>query len=139
MSYTLSAGLQSAVYNRLTNDPGIATLIGSAVFDAPLENVPDISEAEYVTIGEETVRSNDTITSRGSVHDFDVSVISGRDGFERAKQIAGAVCDALVDADLQVGGGDLVALRFLRARAVRGPAPVKRKITLRFRAVVDEL
>ncbi len=34
--------------------------------------------------------------------------------------------------------GRLVALRFLRAAAERGPAPEKRKVSLRFRAVVDQ-
>ena len=51
--------------------------------------------------------------------------------------MAGAVCAALVDAPLALGAGRLVALHFLRAGAERGRAPEKRKITLRFRAVVD--
>ena len=37
-----------------------------------------------------------------------------------------------------VGGGVLVGLRFLRAKATRGPAPEKRQVTLRFRAVLDQ-
>ena len=63
---------------------------------------------------------------------------SGRDGFDAAKQIAAAVCACLVDAPLALEPGRLVALRFLRAGAERGPAPEKRKVTLRFRAVVDQ-
>ena len=62
---------------------------------------------------------------------------SERDGFDAAKRIAAAVCACLVDAPLVLDAGRLVALRFLRAGAERGPAPEKRKVTLRFRAVVD--
>ena len=40
--------------------------------------------------------------------------------------------------DLDVEAGRVVALRFLSARAERGRAPEKRRVTLRFRAVVDE-
>ncbi len=47
------------------------------------------------------------------------------------------MCAALVDAPLALDAGRLVALRFLRASAERGRAPVKRRVVLRFRAVVD--
>ena len=63
---------------------------------------------------------------------------SGRDGFDGAKRVAAAVCAALVDAPLALEAGRLVALRFLRAGAERGAAPARRKVTLRFRAVVDQ-
>jgi hypothetical protein len=72
------------------------------------------------------------------LHDFSVIVHSGRDGFDHAKRVAAAVCAALVDAPLPFEGGRLVGLRFLRAGAERGPAPTKRTVTLRFRAVVDQ-
>jgi hypothetical protein len=54
------------------------------------------------------------------------------------KRVAAAVCAALVDAPLALASGRLVALRFLRASAERGRPPVKRRVVLRFRAVVDE-
>jgi hypothetical protein len=135
VSYEFSAGLQAAVFQRLVGDVALAGLVGGAVFDAPLSVAPD---ADYVTLGEESVRANDTKTSVGAVHDFTVTVHSARDGFEAAKRIAAAVCGCLVDAPLALEAGRLVALRFLRAGAERGPAPEKRKVTLRFRAVVDQ-
>ena len=73
-----------------------------------------------MTLGEETVRANDTKTSAGALHDFTVTVHSGRDGFDGAKRVAAAVCAALVDAPLALEAGRLVALRFLRAGAERG-------------------
>lgn len=132
MSYSFSAGLQARVYERLRADGALA---GVAIYDAPLGLAP--GDTDYVTLGEETVRDWGTKTSDGAIHDFTVTVHSGREGFAWAKQTAGAVCAALVDAPLALGTGRLVALRFLRAGAERGRAPEKRKISLRFRAVID--
>jgi hypothetical protein len=134
MSYAFSAALQAAVYQRLAGDAGLA---GTAVLDAPLEAAAP-SAADYVTLGEESARAWDTKTSAGAVHDFGVTVHSARDGFDAAKRIAAAVCASLVDAPLALATGRLVSLRFLRAVAERGPAPEKRRIALRFRAVVDQ-
>lgn len=138
MSYIYSAGLQAAIYQRLVADPGLAALVGAEIHDAPLELGRAATAPDHVTLGEEQVRANDTKTSRGALHDFSVVVHSGRDGFSSAKAIAGAVCAALVDAPLDLERGRLVALRFLRAKAERGPAPEKRRIALLFRAVVDQ-
>lgn len=137
MSYTYSSGLQAAIYQRLTADAALAELIGGAIHDAPLEPVGGLAP-DHITLGDEQVRANDTKTSRGSIHDFSVTVHSGRDGFDTAKRIAGAVCDALIDARMDLSQGRLVGMRFLRAKAERGPAPEKRRISLMFRAVVDQ-
>jgi hypothetical protein len=137
VSYALSAGLQAAVYRRLAGDAELAALAGGAIYDAPPEGAPADGMPDYVTLGAETVRPNDTMTSVGALHDFTVTVHSARDGFERAKRIAATVCACLVDAPLALDGGRLVALRFLRATAERGRAPEKRRVSLRFRAVVD--
>jgi hypothetical protein len=131
-----SVGLQAAVFARLRDDAELAALVGAAVYDAPPALAPD--ETEYVLLGEETVRANGTKTSEGALHDFSVTVVSGRDGFDGAKRVAAAVGAALVDAPLALEAGRLVALRFLRAAAERGAAPAKRRVTLRFRAVVDQ-
>lgn len=138
MSYAYAAGLQAAVYQRLVADAALWDLVGDKVYDAPLEVGPDEVAPDHVTLGEETARAWTTATSAGAVHDFDVTVHSGRDGFDAAKKIAGAVCAALIDAPLAMTGGRLVALRFLRAKAERNAAPEKRRIALRFRAVLDE-
>ncbi len=137
MSYAFSASLQAAVYGRLARDPAVAALVGARIHDAPPEPGAGEAALDYVTLGEESVRANDTATSRGAVHDFTVTVHSGRDGFDAVKRVAGAVCASLVDAPLELGAGRLVGLRFLQARADRGPAPERRRVALRFRAVVD--
>lgn len=139
MSYLYGASLQAAVYRRLTRDPNIVALVGTSVFDAPPEAAgPEDGETGYVTIGEETVRSFDTKTSRGASHDFVVTVHSGRSGFDAAKRIAAAICSSLLDASLDLDAGRLVDLRFVQARAERNSSPERRRIALRFRAVVDQ-
>jgi hypothetical protein len=44
----------------------------------------------------------------------------------------------LVDAPLALSQGALIDLRVLQAKAERGRAPEKRKVSLRFRAIVDQ-
>ena len=138
MSYAYAGGLQARVYQRLIEDPALSALIGGAVYDAPLEPALAAAGPDYVTLGEETVRPNGSKTSGGAIHDFTVTVHSDRDGFAAAKEIAAAVCDCLIDAPLALEAGRLVGLRFLRAGAERGRAPEKRRVSLRFRAVVDQ-
>lgn len=138
MSYEFAAALQAAVFGRLAADPEVAALVGGRVHDAPPAGAADEAAPDYLTLGEERVRANDTKTSRGAVHDFTVTVHSARDGFDTAKRIAGAVCASLVDAPLALAAGRLVALRFVQASAERGPAPERRRVALRFRAVVDQ-
>jgi Protein of unknown function (DUF3168) len=136
VSYALASSLQARVYARLAGDAALSALVGEAIYDAPPALTP--AETEYVTLGEESVRDFGTKTSDGAIHDFAVTVHSGRDGFDTVKRAAEAVCAALVDAPLALDAGRLVALRFLRASAERGRAPAKRRVVLRFRAVVDE-
>ena len=136
MSYAFASGLQAGVFARLSGDSTLAGLVGGAVYDAPPALTP--AETEYVTLGEETVRDFGTKTSDGAIHDFTVTAHSGRDGFDGVKRVAEAVCAALVDAPLALAAGRLVDLRFLRASAERGRAPAKRRVVLRFRAVVDQ-
>ena len=132
MSYAFAAALQAAVFARLSGDAGLQAPVYDATVGLGAEAV------DYVTIGEEEVRGFGTKTSDGAVHDFNVTAHSGSDGFDGVKRVAEAVCAALVDAPLALAAGRLVALRFLRASAERGRAPVKRRVVLRFRAVVDQ-
>jgi len=138
VSYAFAGGLQAHVYQRLIEDPALSALLGGAIYDAPLEPALGAVSPDYVTLGEETVRPNGSKTSAGAVHDFTVTVHSARDGFAAAKEIAAAVCDCLIDAPLALEAGRLVALRFLRAGAERGRTPERRRVTLRFRAVIDQ-
>lgn len=137
MTYAVAGALQKAVYTRLTADVALTALVGSAIYDAP-KPAKGGDPASHVTIGEETARAASTKTSQGAVHDFNISVHSKGEGFAKAKAIAAAICDALIDAPMVLTRGHLVALRFIWARAERGDPEEARRIVLRFRAVIED-
>ena len=135
MTYAVSYALQAAIYDRLSNDPAVSGLVDGNIFDAPPSGVvPDT----YVLIGDEVVTDRSSKTHAGAAHDITINVVSDTAGFATAKQVGGAVCDALIDADLTLGRGSLVALAFRRARAVREDSPGIRQIDLSFRALVAD-
>lgn len=135
MSYAVSAALQSAVYTTLSGDADVFAAVGDAVFDGvPSGTVPSL----YVSLGAETVRAEDDKTGSGTAHRFVVSVVTDAQGFHAAKGAAGAVCDALQDADLALTRGRLVSLRFQRASAQKIDNGSGRRIDLTFRARVED-
>ncbi|MCH2093524.1 MAG: DUF3168 domain-containing protein [Rhodobacteraceae bacterium] len=133
MTYALSAPLQAAVYQALLADAGVSGLVGADIYDAlPTGSVP----ALYVLLGDEKVKDASDGSGQGAWHDFAISVVSEADGFANAKQVAGAVSDALVDAPLTLSTGRLVSLHFVKARASREPGGLRR-INLTFRARLE--
>lgn len=135
MSYAVSAALQSAVFATLSADPDVSALVGGAVYDAlPSGTLPGL----YVSLGPEDVRSEDDKTGTGSAHRFVISVVTDVPGFRAAKEAAGAVSDALHEADMVLSRGRLVSLRFQRARAYQIDNSTGRRIDLTFRARVED-
>ena len=135
MSYGVSAALQAAVYQHLTADAALAGLVGSAIYDAlPSGTLP----TTYVTLGPESVREKSDKTGQGALHSFTVSVVTDSAGFQAAKDVAAAISDALVDADLALTRGSLVYLTFDRAVAKLEGTGTQRRIDLRFRARVED-
>jgi hypothetical protein len=134
MSYAVAAALQGAVYQCLQNDPGLSVLVGDRVYDAvPKGRLPDL----YVALGPERAVDASDKTGRGAWHEFVVSVISDDAGFQTAKEVSAAVCDALIDVGLALERGRLVALNFKRAVAQREKAG-RRRSDLTFRARVED-
>lgn len=134
MSYGSAAALQAAVYQRLIADAALQALVGDAVYDAV---PPGTATGTYVSLGPEDVRDASDKTGDGAMHDFVVSVITDEAGFATAKAVAAAVSDALVDAQLVLARGALVALWFLRGQARRVEKGGTRRIDLTFRARVE--
>lgn len=135
MSYAVSAALQTAIYQRLAGDATLTGLIGAAIYDAlPNGTLPDT----YALLGADVTRDASDGTGGGAWHRLTVSVISNEAGFHTAKSVAAAISDALVDADLTLTRGHLVALHFFRARAVREDTGDTRRIDIIFRARVDD-
>ena len=135
MSYATSPGLQAAVYKALVADPVLGGLVGADIFDMPPKGA---LPALYVSLGGEDARDRSDKTTRGVRLDFSIDVVGDGTGFQAVKDVAGAVCDVLVDAPLVLARGHLVALNFLSARARRGRNPQLREIGLRFRALVED-
>ncbi len=131
MSYAVSAALQAAIYQRLMQDEAMAALVQGHVYDAlPQGALP----ALYVTLGTEVARDASDATGAGAWHDLSVAVISDAAGFQRAKEVAAAVSDALLGPLPDLGRGRLVSLRFLKARARReGGGLLRREMTVRAR------
>lgn len=135
MSYANSVALQTATYLALAGDPTLQSLVGSAVYDAiPSGTPPDL----YVSLGPETVQDASDKTGHGAWHRFSVTVTSTAPGFVSAKAVGVAICDVLVDAELPLSRGRLVALNFDRAAASRTDGGNGRQIELRFRARVED-
>lgn len=138
MSYAVSGSLQKSVYGHLAGFAPLSALVGTHIYDAPLPLEGESAPTDYVTIGSETVRDRSSKTSSGVLLDLSVTVHSGAHGFGRSKAIAAAVCDALLDASLPLDRGEVVYLRFLKARADASGAPVRRSVALTFRAFVED-
>jgi hypothetical protein len=135
MSYGVSAALQTAVYQALVGDATLGALVGSDIYDAfPTGTLP----ALYVALGPEVVKDRSDKTGGGASHDFTVSIVTENAGFATAKQAAAAVSDALVDANLTLARGSLIALNFFRAKAVRVGTADQRRIDLTFKAIVQD-
>lgn len=136
MSYGVAAALQRAVFARLASDTNLAALVGPAIYDAlPTGQLPSL----YVVLGSEDVRDASDKTGAGANHTFTVSVVTQSAGFATAKEAAAMISDALVNADLPLDRGTLVALNFYKAKAARVGTGAMRQINLIFRArVADE-
>ncbi len=133
MSYGAGAALQEAVYAALRADTALASIVGDAIYDVvPPGEVPPL----YVALGAEVARDMSDMTGGGAMHEFTITVSTHNAGFATAKAVAAAVSDVLVDADLPLARGQLVGLRFFRARAARVAPGDERRINLIFRARV---
>jgi len=136
MTYAISDALQQAVYQTLIADPAVTALVGSDIYDAlPTGGVP----ITYVSLGPEEVQEASDKDGAGARHELTISVVTDTSGFQLAKEVAGAICDALIDAQLSLSRGHLVGLWFLRAKAARSNNGTSRRIDLTFRARVQDL
>ncbi len=133
MTFALSRALQTAIFQHLAADPALSALVGPHVYDAM---PPGPRPSLYVALGPETVRDRSDGTGRGAEHDLAIAVVTDESGFSRAKEVAAAVSDALIDADLPLSRGRLLWLLFLRAQAARKGE--LRQIDLTFRARVED-
>ena len=135
MSYGVSAALQAAIYQRVSTDAAVQALVGSAVYDAvPAGALP----ATYVTLGPEAVKDASDTDGRGAWHDVVLSVITSAAGFQEAKDVAAALNDALLGANLTLTRGRVVGVAFKSAKAKREGTGSTRRIDMSFRLRVED-
>ena len=136
MSYASSAPLQAAVFARLSSDPVVQPLVGIAIYDAIPPGTPP---GTFIVMGPEEVVDRSDVTCRGAEHRIRISVISNAAGFQQAKEVAGAVSDALLQPPtLTLLRGRVVGVWFQRAEASRMRATGARRIDLTFRVLVED-
>ncbi len=133
MTYAVSSALQTALYERLSNDAALADIVGGAVYDGVQ---PGILPSTYVSLGEERVTDRSDFDERGAWHDIEIAVVTDEPGFAIAKAAAGAISDALLDLPLRLERGEVLGLWFRQAQARRMRRSGTRRIDLRFRAHV---
>ncbi|NDR56065.1 DUF3168 domain-containing protein [Aliiruegeria sabulilitoris] len=135
MSYGASAALQTAVYQHLLANAEVSALVGSDVFDAaPSGTVPSV----YISLGPEDVVARNDNLGAAARHRFSVSVVCETAGFQTAKTVAGAVSDALHNANPSLSRGRVVRMQFVKANARRIGDAARRRIDLLFEAVVED-
>ncbi len=127
----LSWPLQQAVFAALSAAPAVTDL--ADVLDMPEGE----TTGDYVSIGQEIVRSRGAASAETLTHDLTVEVHSRGHGFARAKEIAGAVTDTLLGAPLTVAGARVIGTRFVRSRARRARGLERRRIELVFRIILE--
>ena len=136
MTYRLSAALQSAIFDRLSNDPDVDAAFGGAVFDTPpAGELPSL----YLTIGSEDVTARDDKSGSGAVHRLALAIVASNSGFFDAKSAAGLVETSLTrPGPWLMDQGRIVDVRFSKARAHQDRSGQTRRIDLQFRVRVDD-
>lgn len=110
--------VQTAVFLRLKNDATLQGLVGD-VYDS----VPDNAALPYVTIGEDVITESDTADTLGVEASITVHVwtdtAGGTRGRKQAKQIQGAIYDALHRANLTAEGYKIYASDFVNSQSFK--------------------
>lgn len=134
MNFLNSANLQSAIFERLSEDSDVTALVGEHIYDAMPSGVsPDL----FISLGAETMIDRSDGTGGGSEHDITLSIVTEKTGFLQAKQVAHAVGKALLAGPPKLSEGRIVYLNFLRATAQRDTDSHTRRIDMIFRLRVD--
>jgi hypothetical protein len=133
MTYALAAPLQAAIFARLSQDATLNALIGGAIYDAVPPGTP---AGTFVLLGAEEASDRSDVSGYGAEHQVKISVVTASSGFAPAKDVAGRVCDCLLEASLPLDRGTVVGVWFQRASAVKASQGNVRRIDLTFRVRV---
>jgi hypothetical protein len=134
MPTAAAAALRAAVYDALAADAALNALLGGPkIYDAP----PRAAVFPYVTLGETRVTDFSTGTEAGEEHQLTLHAWSRQGGHREAHLIAGALLQALDDADLALTDHTLVNFRFAVADVRREADGRTYHALVRFRAVTE--
>jgi hypothetical protein len=129
-----SVALRSAIHDWLRADAGlIAALGGAHIHDAP----PHGQAFPYVTLGEARITDASVDDGATQEHLLTLHAWSRQGGHREAHVIAGALLQALDDAELSPSGHRLVNLRFAVADIRREADGRTYHAVVRFRAVTE--
>lgn len=132
--------VQTVIYTTLANDAPLTALV-TGVYD----NVPQANDAgsgsafPYVTIGEDVHTDWSTDTESGDDVTITIHTWSRERGRKEAKQIQGAVYDALHRAELVFTNYKFVACDWLQSESFMDTDGLTRHGVQTFRIILDQL
>jgi hypothetical protein len=131
---TAAVALRAAIHDALIADgPLNAVLGGPKIYDEP----PRSAVFPYVTLGEARINDWSTGSEAGEEHQLTLHAWSRQGGHKEAHVVAGALLQALDDADLTLDAHRLINLRFAHADVRREPDGRTYHALVRFRAVTE--
>lgn len=127
--------LQQAIYNAVTQDGTVKTLIGdpARVYD----DVPADTIFPYVTLGDISTIDRSTSTERGFAHSVTLHAWSRYGGRKEVKDVMAAIQDVLHDAALAPTNHTLISLFFQASDVFRDPDGETYHGVMRYRAVTE--
>jgi hypothetical protein len=127
--------VQDAVFDALAAAAAVTAFVGSRIYDGL---APEQVSFPYILIGESNGQSFDTKTDDGMEQVLEIHTFSQYRGNKQARQIMGAVLDAIDRQALSVTGHDLVLLRYENSIGPFGdPDPTVRHGVQRFRVITE--
>jgi hypothetical protein len=120
--------LQQAVYSRLSGDAALATM-GAAVYD----EVPQDAAYPYITLGDVTETSNDTMGRTGRDVTLTIHIWSQYPGSKQAKEVYGRLDELLDRWTPTVTGWNAVQMQQEFFESFRDPDGITRHGVARYR------
>ena len=136
MSGSAVAALRKAIRVALTADAILVGKLGEPrIYDEALRG----GQPPYITFGDATMRDWSTGSDVGSEQFAVINVWSTQRGLREALDLSGDVQRILHDASFTLDGHRLVDIRFISGESRRESSGRFAKVSLRFRAVTEQI
>lgn len=128
--------LQTLIYQRLTNDAGVAALVNGRVYDNP----PSNADFPYISFGPSDVVEDDADCITGRIETIQIDCWSRyQGGFKEVKDIADAVKKALHRYAGELTVNALVEMTVQSVRHFRDPDGITSHGVVTVQAIVEEM